>query len=94
MFDLLSCMLAVIASQLFVVGYVRRMRPDTPSIFFVASTPIAPLQSLFLKMVTRREDGSTDALTSMHCDAGTSTEFCLVEVTYSITWRITQRPNF
>eukprot|EP00904_Undaria_pinnatifida_P008614 jgi/Undpi1/4883/HiC_scaffold_19.g08235.m1 len=51
----------------------------TPSTISLTWTEPCDVESLFLKMVTRREDGSTDALTSMHCDAGTSTEFCLVE---------------
>lgn len=41
------------------------------------------VQIFFLKMITRQKDGTTAALTSVQCAAGSSQEICMVEVLYS-----------
>ena len=39
-----------------------------------------PLQTFLLKVMSVNADGSTAILKSVPCEAGSSTEFCMVEV--------------
>lgn len=45
------------------------------------------LQSFLLKVVSRKADGNTSVVKSVPCEAGSSTELCMVEVRIAVHLR-------